>query len=95
MQKPYKMKPRILTITETYNGYFLRWGDGADESEVVEERTDTEDLFKRLLERTANYFGYGYDPFNNKNLNIKFNKKGDEWCPPYEPQDNKKTPQDI
>uniref|UniRef100_A0A6M3XWF0 Uncharacterized protein n=1 Tax=viral metagenome TaxID=1070528 RepID=A0A6M3XWF0_9ZZZZ len=71
-------KPRKLIIIEAYNGYILQRGGGVDEIVVVEERDDTNHLFRRLLEAVAESFGMEYNPFSDKNLNITFDKVGDE-----------------
>lgn len=74
---------RELKIIEANNGYILSSmilidDDGELElfQEVIEERDDTNELFRRLLERVAAYFGMEYNKFGSDNLNITFDKKG-------------------
>ena len=73
---------RELKIVEANNGYVLSRDVEQDENvwieeiDVVEETDDTNDLFRRLLEKVAEHFGMQYDKFSSENLNITFDKKG-------------------
>jgi len=73
---------RELKIVEANNGYILSHDVEQDENvwieeiDVVEETDDTNDLFRRLLEKVAEHFGMQYDKFSSENLNITFDKKG-------------------
>jgi len=42
----------------------------------IEDSGDEHDLFRRLLERVAEHFGYEYNKYGFENLNIKFDKPG-------------------
>ena len=71
-----------LTIIEGLNGYVLKNIELLDDSAFamrwnVIERDDKEfgDITK-LLYFVADFFGYPYDKFSHKNLNIKWNEKG-------------------
>jgi len=67
-----------LNITKVDNGFVL---EGDEISEVIEfgdnENGEKEALTK-LFHEIAGYFGSGYDGFSKENLNIQWNKKGDE-----------------
>ena len=76
---------RELKIVEAENGYILSFDvlmdeDGRTElcQNVIEENSDTNDLFRRLLETVAEHFGMEYDKWKSDNLNITFDKKGHE-----------------
>lgn len=67
-----------LNITKLDNGYTLV---GADEKEVIEiEESDKgeKEAMTKLLRRIAEYFGIMNDGFSKENLNVRWNKKGDE-----------------
>jgi len=81
------MKNLELTIEKIDNGFIITFSGGYEGGkEVIEittnEDQDEEDEEKRamtkLLERIAIFFGVMYDGFSEKNLNILWNKKGDE-----------------
>ena len=73
---------RELRISEANNGYVLSHDVEMDENvweeetTVIEERDDTNDLFKRLLEAVAEHFGMVYNKYGSNNLNITFDRKG-------------------
>jgi len=73
---------RELKITEISNGFILAFDvqltDEIMELEqiVVEDTGDEKELFKRMLEKVAEYFGYEYNKWKSENLNITFDKPG-------------------
>jgi len=73
---------RELRISEANNGYVLSYDIEQDENvwteeiEVVEEIDDENDLFRRLLEKVAEYFGMEYNKWGSENVNITFDRKG-------------------
>jgi len=76
---------RELKIVEAENGYILSFDVLMDEDghmelwqSVIEENSDTNDLFRRLLENVAEHFGMEYNKWKSDNLNITFDKKGHE-----------------
>ena len=71
-----------LRISTANNGFILYskvetednvW---VEEMEVVEETNDEHDLFRRMLEKVAEYFGITYNKYGHDNINITFDKKG-------------------
>ena len=73
---------RDLKIKECETGFVLMYGvetrDDVWETVYVpiEDSGDEHDLFRRLLERVADHFGYEYNKYGFENLNIKFDKTG-------------------
>ena len=73
---------RALGIKECENGFVLMYQvevrDEVWETEYIpiEDRGDEEDLFRRLLEKVAEYFGLEYNKWGSDNLNITFDRKG-------------------
>lgn len=73
-----------LNIVEARNGYTLSheiegFGDPTElQLDVIEDSGDERAAIKRLLEAVADHFGFHYDPFSSENINITFDRKGDE-----------------
>jgi len=75
-----------LLITKAENGFILEHEYQFDDNKVKAEYTliegddscieGEEDMFRRLLEEVADFFGLQYNKFESNNLNIKFDKKG-------------------
>lgn len=71
-----------LKIMWAENGYVLDYEEEIYEGvkvlrhAVIEDIDSEEDCMKRMLERVAEHFGYSYNKFSDKNLNITFDKKG-------------------
>jgi len=76
------MRDRELKIEGSDDGFVLIYQtevrDGIWETEYVpvEDLGDEQDLFRRLLDRVAEYFGMEYNKWNPSNLNITFDKRG-------------------
>lgn len=71
-----------LNIKSVTNGFILSWDEEIDEEggkapiqEVIEGQDEQEEM-KRLLEYVAGHFGYHYNKWGDKNLEISFNGKG-------------------
>lgn len=66
-----------LNIKSVNNGYQLVWRGDEIEIQVIENINDNdEETMTRMLTAVAEHFGYNYDKFSDKNLNISFDKKG-------------------
>ena len=75
-----------LLITKAGNGFILKHEYQLDDNKVKAEYNliegddsfidGEEDMFRRLLEEVADFFGLQYNKFESNNLNIKFDKKG-------------------
>ena len=74
-----------LKIVWAENGYILDYEEEIEEGvkvirhAVIEDFDGFEgqqDCMKRMLERVAEHFGYSYDKWSDKNLNISFDRKG-------------------
>ena len=65
-----------IKIEKTTNGYIIY----IDEEKTVIQEDDLDDkkTITDLLYLIAEHFGFNYDGFSKENLNITWNKKGDE-----------------
>ena len=74
-----------ITIKHTSNGYIVKCNSQADHEEpgalVIEEAENKDGkrtAFAELVYILADEFGLGYDGFSKSNLNIRWDRKGDE-----------------
>ena len=67
-----------LHIDKLDNGFVLH-GDELDEViEFGDSENGEKEALAKLFHQIAEYFGIMYDGFSKENLNIQWNKKGDE-----------------
>jgi len=70
-----------IKIRSVHNGYIVSSGDDpADFQEVLFEMVDDDEkaTLTNVFIYLADYFGKGYNGFEKDNLNIQWNRKGDE-----------------
>ena len=81
------MNKKLLKIEEAENGYIAIYLEEEDDGVFrkvkkifsnSETEEDDQKTMENLLYFIADFFGFSYDKFSGDNLNIKWNKKGEE-----------------
>lgn len=82
-------KEKCIEIVKTNNGFVIKtyaWESNdkhgnkvfTEEVEVIEEKQTEKETMTNLLLTIADLCGFRYDGFSKDNLNITWDKKGDE-----------------